>query len=190
MSVVLPILGAVLTAGSAIAGGIAQGHAASYQAHVASNNAVIAKQNAGYAESAGQAQTERAGLKARQQFGQVRAGIAANGLDVNSGSGADVQTGQREIGALDTTTTANNAALAQYGYETQATGFQAQSELDKAEAGSDPIAGAFKGAGDLLSNPSVDSGASSLMSGLPTLSDTFSWMRGDGSLTNPIDDGG
>jgi hypothetical protein len=115
-----------LQAGGQILGGIANANAAHYQAQVATNNATIAKQNANYSASAASAQIERAGLKARAQLGSVRAGLAASGVDVNSGSAADTQISEREIGQLDTATVANNAALKVYGYQMQGANFTAQ----------------------------------------------------------------
>lgn len=159
----LAIGGAALSAGGAIAGGISQGHALGYQAQVARNNADIAKQNAEYASQAGDVATQRTGLKARSQLNTVRASLAANGLDVNSGSAADTQVSQREIGALDQATTAHDAALQIYGYKTQAQGYTDQSKLLNSEASDAVAEGVLKGAGSLL-------GAAS------QLPDAFSWM--------------
>jgi hypothetical protein len=186
----MAIIGDAIKAGGQFLGGIAQGQADSYQAKVASNNAIAARQNAAYAASAGAAQTEEAGLKARNQAASVRAGQAAEGVDVNSGSAADVQTSQREIGALDTATVSNNAALEAYGYQSQATSFQAQANLDRAEAGYAPFAGAIQGAGTLLSNPSVDSSFSSLLSGTPSTPPNYQWMQSSGTgSSSGYDDG-
>lgn len=174
---VLAATGAVVSAGSAVAGGISQGHALGYQAQVARNNATIAGQNAEYATQAGAVKTEQAGLKARAQLGQVRTSLAANGLDVNSGSAADVQTSQREIGALDQETVAHNAALETYGYKTQVAGYTDQSKLLNREAAFAPIEGAFKGLG-------------SLISAAPGIADKFGWMQsgtpGDAADVNDL----
>lgn len=180
----IALTAAAVSAAGAISGGIAQGNAANYQGQVAANNATIARQNATYSAGAAAATTERAGLKARAQDAGVRSGIAANGLDVNSGSAADVQTSQRELGALDTGTVANNGALQVYGYQTQATGYQAQSTLDKQEAGADVAGGFMKAAGTLLANPTVDSFGSSLLSGAPSLPSNYSWMAGQPQQTS------
>jgi hypothetical protein len=166
----LAIGGALLSAGGQIAGGIAQGQAASYQSQVAANNAIIAKQNATSAGTAASQDIETAGLKDRATESNTRASIAANNLDVNSGSPADVQISQRETGALNTSNVARNAGFNVYGYETQATGFQAQSELDSAEASEAPIAGAISGAGSLLS-------------AAPNIGFANSWMSQNGGAT-------
>ena len=145
MAGVLGPIGAGLGAGGSIMSGFAQANAAKYQATVASNNALIAEQNAQYAAGAGATQVENQELKEAQQQAGVRAGLAADGVDVNSGSAAKVQTSQREIGALDTSAVASHAAETVYGYRTQAQSYDAQSALDKAEVPGDIIGGFLKG---------------------------------------------
>jgi hypothetical protein len=132
----------------------AQKKAAEYQAQVAANNAITAEQNAEYATKAGQAKAESASLQSREELGRVVAGEAAQGVDVTTGSAADVQTGQREIGTLNTQNVVNNAALQAYGYRTQATNFEAQSGLLTQEASQAGTAGNIAAAGDLLSGVS------------------------------------
>jgi hypothetical protein len=178
MAFALPFIaaaGTVVSAAGAIYSGEAQAQAAQYQAKVASNNALIARQNATHAAQATAVQTEDAGTKAGQQDAAVKAGLAANNLDVNSGSAADVEGSQRRIGLLDTATVANRGAEEQYGYSSQSQSFQSQSELDKAQAGYDVTSGFLKAGGSLLS-------------GASNLSPTFAWMQGGsgaGGLPNP-----
>jgi hypothetical protein len=182
----LALVGAGIGAAGQVMNGIAQGNAASYQAKVAQNNAIIEKQNAAYAASAGAAQTEQSGLAERGRQAKLRAGIAANGLDVNTGTPADLQTSSRELGLLDTQTVSNNAAKQAYGYEAKSTGYSAQAQLDEAQAGFAPIAGVIGAAGTLLSNPSVDSGISgSLLSSNPSVGSNFQWMQ----LPSSVDTG-
>lgn len=121
---------------------------------MAQNNATIAKQNADAATQAGQAQAEQASLKASENYARVAGAFAANGIDVNSGSAVDVETSQREAGKLDTENVLHNAQLTAYGYRTQSTNFEAQSELDKQAADQAPIGAAFNAAGGLLSSAS------------------------------------
>lgn len=150
----LGIIGAGISAGGTLMNGMAQSQAASYQAQVASNNAIIAQQNAVHAEQAGAQQTDAMSKKGAAQEAAIRGAIAANGVDVNSGSAVDVQTSARETSKLDTLTTDNNAQLQVYGYRTQATNYQAQSQLDQMTAASAPIGAAFGATGSLLSNAS------------------------------------
>ena len=191
----LAIAGAVAGAAGSIMGGISQANAAHYQAQVAANNALIEKQNAAYAASAGSAKTEQAGFQARAQLAQVRAGEAANGLDVNSGTPADVQESEHEIGDLNTHTVANNSALQVYGYQTQAVNYQAQSAADEAQVGGDIAGGVLGGIGKLAGSPAVQGAVSgggggsggsmptasdvnpSLLSSAPTVPANYSWMQ-------------
>lgn len=162
----LAIIGTVAKVGSGIFSGIASGNAANYQAQVASNNRTIAQQNAGYSAAASSVRTEEQGEKSAAQLGHVRTGLATNNIDVNSGSAADVQTSQRRIGALDTASVAGQGARQVYGYETQASNYQAQANLDRSEANNDYVGGILKGVGDTADSVS-------------SLPDSFSWMGGN-----------
>lgn len=166
----IAIAATAIAATGAITGGIAQANAAHYQAQVANNNSTIATQNARYAASATAANTEQAGLKARARQASVRAGLAANNVEIGSGSAADTQESQRKIGALDVAKTASNDALQVYGYESQATGYKAQSKLEESQVGPDIAGGFFKAAGVIGSN-------ASLISGAPSVPDQYSWMQ-------------
>lgn len=118
-----------------------------YQGQVAQNNALIAKQNAQYATEAGQEQAAITSMKGAAKSASVKAGLAANGVDVNSGSAVDVEAGERETNELDTETVFNNAELQAYGYTTQANNDEAQAQQDQTGA-------IFGAAGSLLSNAS------------------------------------
>lgn len=151
----LAIGGAAISALSGVSSGIAASKQASYEAQVAANNATIARQNANYATAAGQQQSFIQGLRERQQAQGVTAGIAAGNINVNSGSAADVRISQAEIGQEDVETVRQRAALQAYGYRTQATSYQAESQLKTAEAGQDIQAGFLKGMGSLLTGASA-----------------------------------
>ena len=155
---------------------VASSEAASYQAAVAQNNAQIAQQNAIYAKQAGAAKTEQAGLQSAEQVGAVKTSLAANNVDVNTGSALDVETGTREKGVLNEYTIENNADLQAYGYRGQASNFEAQAGLDKATATDDLVGGALNTAGSLLSN------ASSV--GTKYGTGIFNWTGGGASNSN------
>lgn len=127
---------------------------ASYQAAVASNNAITAANNANYASEAGEAKASNESRKGAAASGKLKTTQAANGVNVNSGTAVDVQTGERETNQLDTETTLNNSELQAYGYRTQQTGFEAESELDEAKAAQAPIGADLSAAGGILSNVS------------------------------------
>ena len=126
-----PIVGAV-GLGSSLVGGIlgafgqkqsaeAQSRMYAYQAQVAQINSQIDKQNADYARMVGDRQALNFGLKEAQQEGQIKVGQAASGLDVNSGSPADVQRSQRQVGQMDLATIRDNAAKTAYDYNVKST---------------------------------------------------------------------
>jgi hypothetical protein len=148
------VAGAATSATGAITGGVANAANSSYQAAVASNNAITAGNNANYALEAGEAKTANQSRKGAAASGTLKATQAANGVNVNSGTAVDVQTGERETNQLDTETTLNNSELQAYGYRTAQTGFEAESQLDEAKA-SQAIPAAVLGAtGGLLSSAS------------------------------------
>ena len=165
----------------------AQKKAAEYQSQVAANNAITAEQNAEYATKAGQAKAEAASLQSRENLGRVVAGEAAQGVDVTTGSAADVQIGQREIGTLNTQNVVNNAALQAYGYRTQATNFEAQSGLLTQEASQAGTAGNIAAAGDLLSGVSSLGKAWASFGGSPSGSPGGGLTPGYSAGNNTVD---
>jgi hypothetical protein len=205
---------AIIAAGTAAAGsllkGVTSAESASYQAQVARNNATISRQNAAYSAGAAEVDTERAGLEARAHSASVRAALAANNVDVNSGSPADVQASERVKGALDTATVANRGAQKVYGYEGQATSFQSEANLKQSEVIPDLLMGGLGavssvagGAADYGSaNPAGGNDASgsqwasnfpstvngigvggspSLIEASPSVGSDYQWMIGSGS---------
>lgn len=150
ISAVLGVASAVVGGVSALEQGAAQQNMLNYQAEVANNNAIIANQNAEHAIQAGQ---EQAAAKSRQvaaQVGAIKTAQAANNVDVNTGSAADVQASQRETGKLDTETILNNADLTAYGYRANAANFKAQAGLDQTAGSQAMIGGILKGTGSVI----------------------------------------
>lgn len=139
----LPVLSAVGTAAS-VGGSILGGM---YQSQVATNNATVERQNAQYAEESGQEQAAASSLKGAAKGAAVKAGFAANNVDVNSGSAVDVEGSERAANELDSETVLNNANLEAYGYRTQATN-------DEAQASQDLTGGILKGVGGLVGSAS------------------------------------
>ena len=172
-----PVLGTVGTIASAagtVMEGIAKGRAADYQAKVAENNAKTSEQNAAYAAHAGETQAENASKKEAAKGAAIKAAMAANGVDVNTGSDLDVTKSQREEGLLNAQNVNQNAQLQVYGYRTQATNFEAQAQLDKQEASQAPIGAAFGAVGSLLSNAKSIGGGNGIggggtVAGAPTV---------------------
>lgn len=108
----------------------------------------MAEQNAAYKEAAAQDAEKRGAVDAdryRRQVGQLigsqRTGFAANGIDVNSGTAAEIQDDTAAFGEFDALTIANNAAREAWGYRVGAqndlmNGRMAQSNARSAATGS------------------------------------------------------
>jgi hypothetical protein len=144
------VIGAGVTADSAISSGEAQSKAASYQAQVALNNQQVANSNADLATAAGAAQQQQQAMKTRAEVGSQLAGEASSGLDVNSGSAVNVRGSTSALGTLSGLNIVNNAARQAYSYETQGSNFGAEAQLDTMEASSALTAGDIGAAGSLI----------------------------------------
>lgn len=146
-------LGTVALVGS-VAGGVVGGIGASeaagaqaassqYKAGVALLNKQINQQNAAWAMQAGETQAEISGIKSGQQIAETKVQQAASGLDVNTGTVAQVRADQTTISAFEQNTIRWNAAKEAYGYETKAAMNQGESGLDQAAAQDEKTAGEF-----------------------------------------------
>ncbi|WP_454911120.1 virion core protein, T7 gp14 family [Stutzerimonas chloritidismutans] len=117
----------------------------------------VAKVNAGISKKAGEDAMQRGGVAADEQrkttqqvIGAQRAGFAANGIDVNTGTAGQIQNDAAALGELDALTIMNNAAREAYGYRVQAMDQRQQGKLakyqGKMEAIGSILGGAEKGA--------------------------------------------
>jgi hypothetical protein len=148
----LGAIGALASAGGALYSGIATSQAASYRATVARNNAAMANANATRAIAAGQQQAQDKSLQNAAALGALTTGLAANGVDVNSGSALDLQASQRAKGQLDASTTLHNSQVQAYGYRTNAVSDEAESQLDQMTATNASIGAGLATFGSLLGN--------------------------------------
>lgn len=128
----------------------AQAQSSKYNAAIDAQNATIALQNANWTEQAGEAQAGIQGEQNRATMGAIKVGQAASGVDVNTGSAADVQESAREIGALDALTIRSNATKQAYGYDVQAQQFKEEQQLGVAQAGYAEQAGNINMASSLI----------------------------------------
>ena len=122
------------------AGQIHQGNSAaaqsSYLAQVARNqqemqqrNASIFEQSAQTVEQQGAADRQRQQIKTAQAIGAHRAGLAAQGGDINTGSNLDLIGDQARSGAFDALAIDGNAAQKAYQLRLQAMNALNQSDL-------------------------------------------------------------
>jgi hypothetical protein len=169
------VAGGGLSALGTFEGGQANKSADFYQAAVARNNATIAGQNADAALKAGEVATQNEAMKNAKKSAKVKAGQAASGVDVNTGSAVTVQQSQRELGELDAETVLHNAQLKRYGYQTQQTGYLAEATLDTAKGEQAPIGA------DLAALGGIASSASSLGMKWGQLGPKSQTLGGDGS---------
>lgn len=177
---------AVAVAAGKIFQGVSEYGQAQYQGQIAKNNSILARENAVRSAMAGANVVTGKGLRDAQNQGALRAGFAASGVDVNSGSASNVQQSERVINSLDTATLANNEALKVYGYENQSVDFKAQEKLDNSQGIEALIGGVIGGGGSYLSSQA-------------SVPDKYSWMvdnsdqsptSSDGSAPIPFGYGG
>lgn len=84
------IASTAVTAVSAISQGNAAAAQAQSQANAANYNAVMAEQNASSAMAAASANEDAKRRQSAHQMGQLRAGLAENGIGLNSGTAGDL----------------------------------------------------------------------------------------------------
>lgn len=112
---------AVGAIGSAYASAKAQQSQGVYQSEMAKVNATFAEEQSSEAIQAGNKSANRVESGAQQTMGSQRAALAAQGIDVDVGSAAQVQSGTQNQAALAELTIKNNAYLQAWGYKVQAT---------------------------------------------------------------------
>lgn len=118
---------------SSLFGGAAKAESYKYQSSMAMYNAAIAKQNEKYAFDVGEQQAERQGIAGAAQAGQIKAGQAASGLDINGGSAKEVQSSQHLVSQMDMATIREKAAKTAYDFSVQAVNYENQAKgLNKA----------------------------------------------------------
>lgn len=110
-------------------------------------------QNAAYSDASANDAIKRGAVEEDQQrlqtaaaIGTQRAGFAANGVDVNSGSAANIQDDTAQLGEFDALTIRNNAAREAWGYRTQSQTLR-QSAATAQQSARNNIFGSLLGAG-------------------------------------------
>ncbi len=142
--------GGLLSAFGAIGEGKSQKSMYGYQATVARMNADIDRQNAAWELQKGGVEQQQYGMKASQQFAQIRADQGASNLDVNTGSARDVQTSQQKITSMDLQQIGANAAKTAYDYTVRAAMDENQAKVYDVAGANAEKAGFFKAAGSII----------------------------------------
>lgn len=172
--------------------GVAAAQQAQYQAAIADinrqtaeRNAALAERNAQYTEVAGARLQEDRGRRIRSIIGAQRAGLAANGLVIDEGTGVDLQEDVADLGGLAIAEIRSNTGRQASGYRIQ--GANAMDEALAATmrgeayrvAGSNALlAGNF--AADAYSTAGTIAAGSSLLGGATSTFDRYGRMQSSG----------
>jgi hypothetical protein len=147
--------GGAISAFGSYEGMEAQSRNAAFQSQVAANNAKIQMQNYNLQIESGEGDVANKEMQLRSQLGAEKAGQAASGVDVNSGSFEKSRAGTAEFGTLDALTMRSNNARQAYAYEVGATSDTAESELLTQESQQASAAAPLVATGSLLSSVST-----------------------------------
>lgn len=101
-----------------------------YQAEVNRRNAKVAQANADQKRQEGIEESRMQRMKTLQKIGSQQAAMAANGIDISSGTALDIVEDTSAMGELDALTTRYNAETQAQAYEQQANNFSNQANLD------------------------------------------------------------
>ena len=178
--------------------GVAAAQQAQYQAAIADINRQTAERNAGLAETNAQ-YTEVAGARLQEDrarrirslIGAQRAGLAANGLLIDEGTGVDLQGDVAELGGLAIAEIRSNAGRQASGFRIQ--GANAMDEALAATlrgqayqvAGANALA-AGNFAADAYSTAGTIAAGSSLLGGATSTFDRFGRMQSAGVRMSSI----
>lgn len=142
--------GGLLGAFGAMQKGSAEAGMYTYQSGVAQINKQIALQNADYSIQAGEVRAQESGMQTRAQIGEIKTVQSGKGLDVNSGSALTVRESESAIGAENTGVIRADAARKAYGYNVEAAGYEATSQMDLQAASQSKKAGIMGALGSIL----------------------------------------
>ena len=123
-----------LAAAGAYSKARAQKAALGYEAAVADNNAQIAEWQAQAAIENGQAAEQASRLKTAAMFGDQRAAMAANGVDLGTGSATEVLATTKFMGERDALTIRDNSARQAWALRNQAQGYASEAEFTRSTA--------------------------------------------------------
>ncbi len=104
------------------------------QALVAENNATLADYDAASAIQEGAKSVQRSQLATADLKSRQRVALAANGVDITTGSANDVLTSTDVVGQIDANTIEDNALRSAWGYRTQAQSYRDSAATARADA--------------------------------------------------------
>ncbi len=161
-SIVVSLVSAAASTAMGVVSGVQQANAAkaqmNYQADVNKRNAKIAQANADMKRQEGIEESRLQKIRNLQKVGAQQAAMAANGIDVSSGTALDVVEDTAAMGELDALTTRYNAETQAQAYERQANNLTNQANMDIISGQNayksgitGTIGSGFKGLGDTAS---------------------------------------
>lgn len=124
------VFGAAMTAKADVDAGNAQNDIAVSNSKIALANAATADFSAKDAVERGAADEATHRSQTKQLIGKQRVTLAAQGQDLTSGTGLDIQTDTARQSEIDALTIRANAAREAYGYKVQSYGSQVQAQDD------------------------------------------------------------
>lgn len=134
VSAVSAIAGTAVSVTSAVQSANAQKAQYEYQSKIAQKNANIAQANADQKRQEGIEEARMQRIKSLQNVGSQQAAMAANGIDVSSGTALDIAEDTAAMGELEALTTRYNYESQALAYEQQAENYNNQSTLDSIAA--------------------------------------------------------
>ena len=122
---------------------ISSANSARYQARVADANAKAASGQAADANERGRLDIQRLQQRNSQLRGQQRAALAANGIETDFGSAADIQDDAKTLGQQEVGIQIKNTEREVKGFDTNAVNYQAEARSKRQAATAALIGGAF-----------------------------------------------
>jgi hypothetical protein len=102
-----------------------------YESQVAGNNAVYAGYQAQVAKQVGEQQVQTLEMQNSQLYSNQRATMAANGVDLGSGSATDILASTKYMGARDALTIQDNTNRRVWGLNTEAQNYESEANVDQ-----------------------------------------------------------
>lgn len=124
-------LAAITRLAVGVSGFRSEKQAGDYNSQIAAQNAALADQSAADAKQRGEIEARKHSLKVRAMIGDQRASMAAQGVNVNSGSSLDITSDTANWGAYDAETIRANAAREAWGFNVQATNYRNNARLSR-----------------------------------------------------------
>lgn len=149
--VTLTIAGTAAAAAGTVVKTVNAANRATYEARVADSNAKLASAQAADAAERGKLEAQRVMGRNSQLLGRQRAAAAANGIEVDFGSSADVLGDTETIGRNEVATTYRNSEREMQGFDINASNYQAKARGARAARGAAIVEGAFDFGSTILS---------------------------------------